>query len=227
MPRPSFLLAILALGACGGTVVPSESGGTTSGAGGATTSTSTSTTTVGANSASASASSSGASASASSGASSSSSSGAGGGCGTLTMSEDGGPAQVFTRNCAGTMWDQELVTAVGWYSANPAQKYALGLEIVACKSNATGAEGLLLQLDLAMMQPMSYTVGSAQLVTGQGQTWTSESGKAVFPVDVTVTTSDEAEIVGTFSVTVVDTTQTQHTLTGEFDVCHPPDFLPP
>jgi hypothetical protein len=212
-------LALLTLAACGGTITSSESAGTTSGAGGATGAASTSTTTSAASS-----SSSGSASSTASGASSSAS-GAGGGCGTLTLSVDGAPAQVFASDCAGTMWDGEIMVALGWYSPTPVQG-DLALDIVGCESEVAGAEGLVLVLDGATPGPMSYTSGSATFRTGQGQSWSNQGSQVVYPVHVTIT-PDDSEIAGTFSLTVVDAEQATHMLTGELHVCRAPFSLPP
>jgi hypothetical protein len=115
--------------------------------------------------------------------------------------------------------------ALGWYSGSVAQN-DVALEIVACKSGAAGSRGLLLTLPGATMQPASYTTGTAQWRTGQGQTWTNELGNGATPIDVTVTPST-GPVVGSFSVTVRDAAQAPHTLTGEFSVCRPPITLPP
>jgi hypothetical protein len=221
MLRHPLFLAILVLGACSGTIASSESGGTTSGAGGAA---STSTTTTSA--ASSGSPSSTGSSSASAGASSSAS-GAGGGCGTLTLSEDGAPAQVFASDCAGTMWDENIVAAVGWYDPPTPMQGDAVLEIVGCASEVAGAEGLVLALDGATPEPMSYTSGSATFRTGQGQSWSNQGSEVVYPVHVTITTPGGPEIAGTFSLTVVDAEQATHTLTGELHVCPAPHTLPP
>jgi hypothetical protein len=209
-PRVTFALSsLLGFVACGGTVVSSQAGGTTSGSGASTT-VSSGTTSVG------------------SGSTVGSSGGTGGGaCGTLTITVDHGTPTILTTNCPGTTWDESATTAVGWYSASPVQMGTLGLTIVACAADSSSAEGLNLELSGTSMGPETYSSGSASFTTGQGSTWTNELGKAVLPIQVDVTSSDGTAIAGTFQLTVADSSQNQHQLFGSFDVCHGEDFLPP
>jgi hypothetical protein len=211
MPRSTFLLPLLASVslaalACGGTVQSSsEAGGTGSGGAASTTGSATSGTTgTGAGSTAVSSSS-----------GTSSTTGGLGGAGGQGACGTGAPRH-DTTNCATNTQESTYVTAVGWYSANPAA-HTEALEIVGCASDASGAEGITLTADDASGVG-SYATGTTQFTDAQGKTW----GMAGDPFSLTVTSSDGTAIRGSFMVTASGAD-----LVGTFDVCHGSDFLPP